>query len=476
MRIISLVLVGLAVASCTTIRETASEGVQAELGMLRPAVPCTDTSHTHDEDATGIMGDPGPLPNEKGAIIKCSRRPDVSSSELQKSTYEYPGQIKTDATVYQIAYRTERGDEANTPGYGSAVVIVPNVLRADKLPVVVSSHGTNGEGQFCWSHGSATADGYIHAPLVNAGYIVIAPDLAGYMNYGAPNNPPSAYADAADVGKSTLDAARALRKMFPTRFNDKVVVVGHSQGGGTALAALAMNESYGSGGTLAGIVSYAPLWLSNATWAAVDLFAQHYPIQRADLPNAVAMWYMYTQGELHDGRGHGVDAFREDKRAMVKDFVEHTCYATLGFGPAWGTSLKDVYDPQLMASLATPAETGGPCADALCEKWKKRMNASRPHLTGSATNVPILFAYGGRDSIIVPERMACALERLDTDHANYKLCYDEGAGHAEIVGRQADYVNAWIGARSLGEPEPQPTCADHFDRPACASVPPNEWN
>ena len=38
-------------------------------------------------------------------------------------------------------------------------------------------------------------------PLVGSGLPVIAPDWAGYANYGAPNNPPSAYANSVDVAK-----------------------------------------------------------------------------------------------------------------------------------------------------------------------------------------------------------------------------------------------------------------------------------
>ena len=67
--------------------------------------------------------------------------------------------------------------------------------------------------------------------MVGAGFPIIVPDLAGYANFGAAGNPISGYAAAADVGKSTLDGARALAKMFPRAFSGKVALVGHSQGG-----------------------------------------------------------------------------------------------------------------------------------------------------------------------------------------------------------------------------------------------------
>ena len=70
-------------------------------------------------------------------------------------------------------------------------------------------------------------------------YAVLAPDLAGYANFGAAGNPPSAYDDALDVGRSTVDGVRALRNVIPHSLTAQVVLTGHSQGGYTAMAGLA---------------------------------------------------------------------------------------------------------------------------------------------------------------------------------------------------------------------------------------------
>ena len=85
-----------------------------------------------------------------------------------------------------------------------------------------------------------------------------------------------------------------------------VVIMGHSQGGHTALSALALSDpaAYGSGGTLVGVVGYAPLWLSQRSWGAVIKLASSYPIKTSPLVNAVSVWYHYTNGELLSP-GHG---------------------------------------------------------------------------------------------------------------------------------------------------------------------------
>ena len=54
------------------------------------------------------------------------------------------------------------------------------------------------------------------------------------------------------------------------------------------------------------------------------------------------------------------------------------------------------------------------------------------------------------------------------------ICYDAQAAHRPLVNRKADYVNDWIGARTLGEPEPA-ACPDAFTKTICATPPPNEW-
>ena len=189
--------------------------------------PCTDS-------ISAIYADPGDVSAQpKGAILKCAHDQDLTADELLAAAKApgdagetgYTGRAFTSgAHIYRVLYRTERGDQTldGTPGYSSALVLLPDTPRAPRSPVVVASHGSRGQGPQCAASmlAPAAADvngDFIHQvyPLVGFGYAVIAPDLAGYANFGAAGNPPSAYADTADVGKSTLDGARALRQLVP---------------------------------------------------------------------------------------------------------------------------------------------------------------------------------------------------------------------------------------------------------------------
>jgi pimeloyl-ACP methyl ester carboxylesterase len=433
---------------------------------LTPAVTCSDT-------IASIYADPGALPAQKGAILRCAHERDITKEELAAGLPDYEGKPFTSGlTIYRVLYRTERGDGKNTPAVSSAAVLVPSVPRADELPVVVVSHGTRGQGGSCAA--SKLDELYQTGPLAALGYLVIAPDLAGFSHYGAADNPPSVYAGAEDVAKSTLDGAKALRNMFGPALSQQIVLVGHSQGGHTALSALALSASYDAGGEIAGVFAYAPLWMSQASWGALPYLGASYGFKDYPLLNASAIWYIYTHGEALDGPGHGVDAFREDKRAAIKSFQDEVCLDEAA-GPLedLGSNITDVYDPAFMSSVMSAAAFDTDCGDdAVCTKWMARFQADRPHLTGKATKVPIQFAYGGADEGIPPERMACVLDRLDADGANHHTCFEPDATHLTIVYKRSDFAADWIAARTLGGAEP--TCQTSFERPACATPPNND--
>jgi pimeloyl-ACP methyl ester carboxylesterase len=443
---------------------TADGGADAApLAPFSLEVPCADT-------ADSLYGDPGALPAEKGAIIRCVKDKEISAADLEsqaRANNGYDGPAFTSgATVYRVLYRTERGDAKATAGYSVAQVYVPTKPRADKLPLVVASRGSRGQAAKCAPSKNDPAGDYVKPdyehqvyPLAGAGYVVIASDLAGYANYGAANNPPSAYADVLDVGKSTLDAARALRNMFKSSMLDKAVFVGHSQGGGTALGALAIAESYGFDIPIAGVGVYSPLWLTARTNAGV-LNQSKSPEGRKFSDSAVpvvSLWYLYTKAELREGPGKGLEIFQADKRAAIKDFVDNTCWSQSY--PALeklGPNLGAVLDPEFMKSVGVL----GSCAagDALCDKWFTYFDADRPPLTGKAGTVPIQNFYGLKDTTIPPSFAACVLKKMKKDGAKHTMCIDDAADHGTIVSKKAAYMNDWIASLTLGTPAPATGC------------------
>lgn len=441
-------------------------------GHYQLEVTCTDTIDS-------IYADPGMLPADKGAIIKCAKDKDISRADLEATakmadpaddagafTPGYSGKPFTSgAKVYRILYRTERGDNASTAGYSSAMIYVPDTPRADKSPLVVVSHGSRGQAAKCapskLDPSTDTNGDYVRQvyPLVGAGYVVVMPDLAGYANYGKATNPPSTYASSLDVGKSTLDGARALKKALGKSLLDQTVLVGHSQGGGTALGALTLVPTYAPELNVAGVAVYTPLWISARANGAFLLFPNKYKIGSSAVPTVI-LWYLYTHGELLDGPGHGLDIFLPSKRAAVKAFIDNDCWdSTYPDLMAEGSSANDFLDPAFIQAIKNPAAgIGGDCTSssdpALCQKWMDRFVADWPHITGAAKTIPILSLYGGQDTTITPDLAACVFDRYKADGLNYKVCFDPAGSHSSIVSVRADYVNEWIAARTLGGAEP----------------------
>lgn len=483
--------------SATPMVDAGSDATTGVPTLDEPTIPCEDAE-------AAIYGDPGAVPamdaSQRGAIVKCSKAGEIGRDAIQARLDKlgYAGKpITSGARVHRVLFRTERGDAAGTPGFSSAIVFAPTTPRAENLPVVVAARGTRGQAADCAiskvSVEDESNDDYarLALPVVGNGYAVIIPDLAGYANYGAPGNPPSAYAQFADVGKSTLDGSRALKRLYP-QLASTTVLIGHSQGGHSALSALALSESYGAEGPIAGVAVYAPLWLSQRSWGALlepgvaSLYK--FSIDEAPLPNAVSIWYHYTEAELLDGPGEGMKLFRAEKAEAVKEFVDSVCIkssypelkaiAASPGEPSESTKnfAYQIFDEAFVQQVASASAYGGTCAPgSACEKWLARYSADRPHLTGAAAKTPILLVYGGKDTTIPPERMRCALDRLKEDQTNLSVCYEPTPDHSNIIDARAEHVADWIASITLGGEAP-PACAGNESAisVACATPPPND--
>jgi dienelactone hydrolase len=464
-----------------TTTETGDSGVDQHPAVI---LPCTDT-----EDA--VYGDPGMLPADKGAIMKCSsgERYTKEALEARARMNGYKGKPFTSgAKVYRILFRTERGDAKGTAAYSSAIVYLPDTPRAAKSPLLVASHGSRGQAAKCAATRLLPDGEYVRSdfenqtlPLVGAGLPVIASDGPGYTNFGAPGNPASVYNSAADLGKAQMDTTRAFRKLAPSLINDDVVLYGHSQGGHTVLATLALADSYPAQGTIKAAVVYAPLWMPQRTWGAVLYLPTIFTFDAYLAANAISIWYHYTHAELLDGPGKGAELFKPEKREAIKKFVNEQCWAAdYPNLKALGSNASDIFEPALASAVGEAAATGTPCPTTdpektVCEKWMKRYLDDRPHLTGSAAKVPILFLYGNKDPSVPADRVACARDRLKADMANVTWCIEPEDTHSSILHNRASYSIDWLLAKTLGTADPGACALGEMGiSAACNPTPPND--
>jgi pimeloyl-ACP methyl ester carboxylesterase len=449
------------------------------------AMPCAD-------QLADVYNLPAGLPamdmTHRGDVFRCAVSVSMTAKKVNDQLAAYnamwPNAEAVNVTsgfwTWRVSYRTLRNTPTSgggTPAEGdtAAVLLVPEKPLAG-APLVVFAHGSVGIAPKCapslldLSAPAQDQDYPVNMMrLASYGYTVIAPDYSGFQF----NQSPPGYFNAEDEAHSVLDATRAAANLL-SPMPDKVVIVGHSQGGHAALSAQSFAKSYGMQGTLAGVAVFAPLETSMAIWAAGSTDAAG--LTTMDTSSVLyTMEYAYTAGALRGDPGGGLAVFKTDKQQAAKDtMLGGECYDSTKL-QALGSKPSDFFDPDYVSNVgfncaANPLgsdctqKPSTPAGDA--PLWLSRWQQDRPALDDMSA--PILVWYGGKDASVKPGWAECAREKFNKDvsagGATTKItyCFDADAVHRDIIRRSAgDYVNQWIAARAgIGtDPTPCPSFA-----------------
>ncbi|MGH8232514.1 MAG: alpha/beta hydrolase family protein [Steroidobacteraceae bacterium] len=143
--------------------------------------------------------------------------------------------------VFHIEYNTVGGADESTTASGA--LMVPsgtNPTCQGARPIVLYAHGTSAEHNFNIADLTTqqNAEGILLAAFFAArGYIVVAPNYAGYDSSTLPYHP---FLVADQQSKDMIDALTAARSALPTRSqvsdNGQLFITGYSQGGYVAMA------------------------------------------------------------------------------------------------------------------------------------------------------------------------------------------------------------------------------------------------
>ena len=155
--------------------------------------------------------------------------------------------------VYQIQYETVGGKgEAAT---ASGALMVPTGGAANcqgALPIVLYAHATSSQKSFNIAQISTSSNGeglILAAVFAAQGYIVVAPNYAGYDTSNLPYHP---YLVADQQSKDMIDALAAAKSALPVATathvtsNGKVFVTGYSEGGYVAMATHSAMQAAGT--------------------------------------------------------------------------------------------------------------------------------------------------------------------------------------------------------------------------------------
>ena len=150
------------------------------------------------------------------------------------------GRPVCDVLMYHIQYETVGG--AGEPTTASAALMVPTGLGGSctgARPIVLYAYGTTTDKNFNMTNSQNAETLFLTAIFASQGYIVVAPNYAGYDTSTLSYHP---YLIADQQSKDMIDALAAARTALPlasatlTKDNGRLFVTGYSQGGYVAMA------------------------------------------------------------------------------------------------------------------------------------------------------------------------------------------------------------------------------------------------
>jgi hypothetical protein len=246
------------------------------------------------------------------------------------------GTPSCDVAVYHIRYATVGGANEATTASGALMVPYGSGDQCHgPLPVLLYAHGTTPDRAFNIAdlRGDPNAEGLaIAAVFASQGYIVVAPNYAGYDTSTLSYHP---YLVADQQAKDMIDALTAARSALPTALaptttdGGQLFITGYSQGGYVAMAthramqaagmtvtaSAPMSGPYslaafvdsifygrvGAGETRSAALLFAGYHRSygNVYGAATDVFEAQYAAGiESLLPSTIPMSTLYEQGSI----------------------------------------------------------------------------------------------------------------------------------------------------------------------------------
>jgi len=428
-----------------------------------PAGPCADAPDDVYVEPSGL---PPFTPDRRGDVVRCARLADGDySADDGEAVINGKGiwiTVTSGTHAYRIAYRTQRSD--GTAAISSARVYLPETQRSLPLPIILIAHPTVGLADACAPSRDETWIQDLALPWALVGYAVIIPDFAGLGGAGV-----QGYLDNRDTAYSLLDGARALRKLLkPGALDARVVVAGHSQGGGVALSAQALARDYGLDGELRGVIAYAPEWpIRLDSFGYLDILGDPTALTISTWisKSVVMVLRQYAWFANAYGPGHEADAFRADLRAGLTAAVESQCETLLGgWVQANQPYLGDLIDePLRVALLACVAGDDAGCTEPARSYYEFLLQNV---LTPDPGGAPVLLLQGLMDSVMPPaEEAACVADRLTAAGVTPLVCTDPVGLHTTIVASKTELALDWAAAVLAGTTPPG--CPDDLDLPDC---------
>src|ERR1700722_15385341 len=344
-----------------------------------------------------------------------------------------------DVLMYRIEYATVGG--ANEPTTASGALMVPTALGSTctgKRPILLYPDGTTTDRMFTMTDTSNAEALFLTALFASKGYIVVAPNYAGYDTSTLSYHP---YLIADQQSKDMIDALTAARTALPfasatlTEDNGQLFITGYSQGGYVAMATHRAMQAAGMTVTAAAPMAgpYARAAFVDAVFygevngeapvsstrlltaeqkAYGDIYAnpddvcesQYAPGIDSLLPTTTPRSQLYSEGKLPEfalfSSTPPAPAFAADTPPTTPaDLAE---IFALGFGP--GDLIQNAYrlsyleDAQANPDGGWPAVTTGVAAAKPALSWRQALAAN--DLRNWVPTAPVLLCGGDQDPLV----------------------------------------------------------------------------
>ena len=342
------------------------------------------------------------------------------------------------ASAQRILYSSMDGLDMTRLTFVSGTVYLPQGDRPKQgWPIMAWCHGTLGVADKCapsWSPRAEDRRLYLGRWL-KQGFAVAASD---YQGLGTPG--PHPYLVFRAEGNSTLDCLRAALAGWP-ELDNRIVLVGQSQGGGAALGAAWLAPFYAGELNLAGTVALGAVADFKDRAGAMRLDV---PVVSDDYPHAAAYEALFLLGTMR----------ALNPSLKLEDYVTQQGYELLEFA---ATHLWEEIKAQAEAmkiNLSRLYKSPGNDLNRFYEAvWKI------PHAYFSS---PVFIGAGLEDEAVVPARQFNNVAAMCAAGTRVEAHFYPGQNHGSTVNHSFDDALEFAGRMIAGK-ESNPNCGSVLD-------------
>jgi acetyl esterase/lipase len=297
------------------------------------------------------------LSNERGALSAspvnlATLTPAQFQAAAPASLFQVAGTPTCSISFNYYQYGTVGGVGEKTNASGGIMVPSGSAPACQgPRPILLYAHGTTTEKNFNMASPQTAEAGLVAAMYAAQGYIVVAPNYAGYEASSLSYHP---YLNADQQSKDMIDALTAARKALPglgAQASSKLFVSGYSQGGHVAMATVRALQAAGTTVTASAPLSgpYNLLTFGDAVFAGnVNLGATIFsPLLTTSYQRSYGNIYSSVNDVYESTYANGIETLLPSTQTLTNLFATNKLPQTFLFS---GTATN----PQFAAFFGTP--------------------------------------------------------------------------------------------------------------------------